>query len=501
MERVPAKVWPVLILCLWAGVILALKLLRLDAFGIDEGAAQALLLNWAISDQVVNPVATHGSPDFRALLFVPLGLYWAGSVTAAKVYTLLLAFTTALILFHWNRQQEGHESALVATGLFLISPLLLLQVDAMGTGLFVLLIFALGMYLDKKYRASDHVISSLYFVQLLLVASAITLHPIGLAYPMALAWHWHRHPKNIEQSKRVWIGLAITTLIMVATQFGWVAIAWGQNPLNFLNDMISGVNILEPDMGRWAGGIIPALLLAYLIIKDWKFLSSDLLGSMLLLSTLIGLSCADQGWAFIAGTLILYRGVPELIRLNKAFNAAGFMGQRGVVMVAIMVLATLFMLSYKAHALQIRTGALAPQDQLIQGLQASAADREKPFVAASQWPARTMLICKRDVFPLPPYSEDAEVLYNNIKKLTHLIFDHRDQQNILLAQQIANLGGRTETMDIQVSGVIIKVRDSEATLPPSALADQAPTPPEAVLPADGADVPAAAPDESAAKQD
>ena len=67
--QIKPRYWVFLALLVWGGAILALHMLRLDTYGVNEGAARALLLSWSIVDQVVNPTVVMGFHDFRALLF------------------------------------------------------------------------------------------------------------------------------------------------------------------------------------------------------------------------------------------------------------------------------------------------------------------------------------------------------------------------------------------------------------------------------------------------
>lgn len=459
LERIPKPVLFVLMMSAWGGAIILFQLVRFNAFNLDEGAAMALLLNWSVSDQIINPVATYGGPDFRALLFIPLGLYWPGSMVAAKVFTLMFCFAAALFLYKWSENSDGKESALIATGLFIISPVLIYLADTIAVAPFLLTIFGAGLYLDKKYRASPHTISSLYFVQMLVVAIAITLHPMGLSYPLALAWQWHKNPKSDKQKKQVWTGIGITVVVILAMQTGWIDIAWGSNPLTSLHNAIMGYNLREPYLEHWIGGAVAGSFLLYLLLRDFKKLSDNLMGSMLILSLAIGLTAADQNWALIAIAVLLYRGIPVLIIINKAFKTLNFMGQRGVVFVSIILVSLLFMQANKSYAIQINSEVLTPRDQLIQRLAEEALDPDKPFLAASQWPAQTMIVCRRDVLRLPPARENGPELLKIIKGITHIIFDHRDIKNNALARNIAELSGHTETIDIQQSGVIVKIRE------------------------------------------
>ena len=454
-------------MCTWGAGIIGFQLVRFNALNIDEGAAMALLLNWSVSDQIINPVTTYGGPDFRALLFVPLGIYWSGSMIAAKVFTLMFCFTAAAYLYVWCAENQDKESALLATGIFLISPVAIYLSDTMSVAPFLITVFGAGLYLDKKYRASPHIISSLYFVQMLLVAVAITLHPMGLAYPLALAWQWHNNPKSDKQKKQVWIGIGITVVIILAMQTGWINIAWGANPLVSLHNAITGYNLREPFLESWTAGIIFIIPILYLLFRDYnKMLNDlDLMGTMLLLSLLVGLTAADNNWAMIAVVFLLYRGIPALISLNKSLHKFNFVGQRGIVFASILGLSFLFMQADKSYSKQLTLGIETPQDQLIKRLAQEAIKKDEPFLAASEWPAQTMIICKRDVLRLPPARDTGEQLFKSIKGITHIMFNHRNPQNHDLAKNLSELSGVTETLDIQQQGVVIKVRTTEEEKP------------------------------------
>jgi hypothetical protein len=466
-----SRLWILAALLVWGGVIIGFGMVRFDTFGLDEGAAMGLLLNWSVSDQIASPVTTFGGPDLRALLFIPLGLYWSGSMLAAKVFTLLVTFGAALLTGKWYRQYH-EEAALIATGLLLVAPVTLLEADSMGVGPYLLALFGLGWLLDKKYRASPHRISSLYFVQTLLVAITVTLHPMGLAYPLALAWHWYQNPKSARQRQQVWAGLAIATAIVLAMGLGWIAIHWFGNPLTALGNAVLGER--GGDASDWLPGLIPAALLAVTIVMAGRRLLGDVMGTTLLLACLIGLLVGDTGWAFIALAVLFYSGVPLLIQANTAMGQkAGFVGQRGLVLLVMFIIATVFMQADRAHREQVASNQLSPSDEVIQALASEAADKDKPFLAASQWPARTMIACRRDVLPLPPATADGPTLLKSIKGITHVMFDHHDPDNAALAKNFSEITDATQTLAILPGGVIIKVR-AAADHPPKAATPAAP---------------------------
>lgn len=459
LSNIPGKYWALALMVLWGGALLFFGLLRLDHYGMDEGGAMALLLAWSVAEKVVIPVTVLGGPDVRALFFWPVSLYWPGSMLAAKIFTMMVMYGGAFALFRWGRESYGEEAALIATGLLLVAPLTVLQIDSVANAPFLLGAFGLGVWLDNKYRASPHAISSLYFLQMLLVAATVTLHPAGLAYPFALAWQWQRNPKSETQKKQVWLGLGIATVIVLIMQAGWVDIHWFANPLVSLNEVLFSVNEPNPSNGSWiAGGLLAALLVA-IIAKDAKSLLNNLMGSLLIVALVIGLVAADRNWAVIAMVLLLYSGFPLLIAVNRKFNAGGFVGQRGLVMFTIMILALLFMRGDKIHGQFIQSGILSPVDELIRTLAKEAQDPQKPFIAASQWPARTMLVCRRDVLHLPPAQPTGEQLLKSIHGVTHVVFDHRSPDNKLLNKNFTEITGSTRTLAIQQAGVIIEIKN------------------------------------------
>lgn len=133
---------------------MTLFLLRPDSYGLDEGAAKALLLVWSMADQVATSAVTFNMPDLRALLFLPVAFLWTGNVFAAKVFTALTVALAIWLFYLWSRRTAGAESALVASGLLIISPLVLEQIDALSPGIYLLPAFALGAWLNTEYRTN-----------------------------------------------------------------------------------------------------------------------------------------------------------------------------------------------------------------------------------------------------------------------------------------------------------------------------------------------------------
>lgn len=457
--QIATQYWGLAALAVWGGTLYGLGLIRLDGYGLEESAAHSLILIWSIFDRIANPILAVGVPDFRAVLFVPLGAYWSGSIVAAKVYTALLAFAAATLLYKWNKRTASAESSLAASALILISPFFLNEIDALGAGIFTLLAFAVGASINQAYQRSQGVFGTLYFVQMIWVAIAVTIHPMGLAYPIALAWTWSQEPRDPRIKRQLLSGLALVTSILVALRGGWRNIEWLNNPagaLGLAHQPFEG--LAEPN---WIVGIGLLALTALVIWKDRKFLVTDLIGKMLLTGTAIGLLAAGDNWAVVVSALVLYRGAALLMGQPEGVSAPYTPRRQGAVLVTLLVCSTAFMLADKARYQALTAHALGPQDRIIQLLANEASDPAVKIRIASQWPGRTMIATKREVFPLPAAANTGEALLSNIKGITHLVFDHNDPRNKDLARNIADVGGATETVVLDEGGVIVHVRHSD----------------------------------------
>ena len=460
--------WGILALLLWGGIVIGLGLLRFDAYGIDESAARALLLNWTVADRVVNPIVTLGTPDFRALVFLPLGAYWPGSFIALKVFMLTILFAAATLLYKHTKQQDS-EAALLASGLLLIAPLSFMQINAVGAGPFLLLGFGLGLWLDHRYRSVGKQLGGWYFIQLLLVVTLVSIHPAGLAYPLALAWEWRNKPLDQRQTRQMHIGISIASIIALLLGYllGNPAFDWGVNPLATLGAAALGRIPGDPSPLYYTSGILPALIIAAVIFGCRKQILSQLMPRMLLLGGLLGLTVADYGWAMIMLALVLYCGIPLLIKLNNTMGANSFAGQRGLVMTTVFILCMLFMMGDRSYRSSNILATLEPADEIIKTLAVETETLEDNFFTISEWPARTMLALKRPVFPLPPAFESPEELLKNIGKIDFIIFNPENPNNKQLRDQLANLSGHTETLVHQQYGVIVKIKHDTDMAAPS----------------------------------
>ena len=471
ISRIPSRYWGYLALLLWGAIMLFL--LRQDSYSLDEGAAKSLLIVWSVADQVASSVVHFSAPDLRILLFIPAGFLWTGSVFAAKVFTVSLLALVAGLLYLWKQHNADTECALIATGLLIISPLVLTQINALSPGIYLLLSFALGAWLNKAYREAPFHFGGWYFAQLFICALSVSLHPAGLAYPLALLWSWYKEPLDPKQQKYFFIGVSFVVLITLLIRMGWHDLDWLQNPLNSLASIVLGPSINnEMTATRWVAGSVILLVLATVVLKQYRNLWSDFTGRTLLIGLIIGVATSDPAWALIALSIALYFGFPLLLGEQQS-TAGGLVRQRGIALTFIIILSTLFMRADRTHYETRQLGLLSEQDQLIKALSEEAENTRKateengnnstaPHLrVASQWPSRTMVACRCDTFPLPPAAKDPQAQLAIMHSITHLLFDPRQPENILLARNLAALGGDTaETIFLQPEGVLLRFKST-----------------------------------------
>ncbi|MGA7750074.1 MAG: hypothetical protein WCA63_07985 [Gallionella sp.] len=468
--RIPPKYWAYSALLLWGA--LSYMLLNKTPYGIDEGAARALLLVWSVADDVVSPIVTLGLPDFRTIFFVPVGYLWSGNVVAAKIFTLLVMSCAVWGIHRWRQHSGNSESALLASGLLLISPLLIDQIDTISVAPYLLVIFALGAWSDQIYRESPQAFGGMYFFQILLCLMSVTLHPAGLAYPLALLWGWYRNPADAKHKIYFFSGIVFVVFFALLLTLGWNHTEWFSNPVISLSGLFSGSSSAE-DAGifRWVSGIGMIVILLLVIWKQAGNLWADFLGRTLLIALIIGIPAGDKTWSIIVLAICLYWGLPLLLP-TRTDSSGGFWGQRGIAMTLLFILSTTFMMADKTNYQMMIAGYLSPRDSLIKTL---AEDRgnflsdapgqnppaKKPVRVASQWPGLTMLACRCDALPLPPSAKDSEGLLAMLRGVNYLIFDPRDPNNTSLARNLATMeAGKTETVALQKGGVIVEIKNA-----------------------------------------
>jgi len=446
-------------LCLLAWVFIAL--FRYDNYGIEETAALDLLLNWSIVHQIASPVAFFGVPDLRAILFIPLDMHWVGSLVAAKVFTMFFLFGTALLLYNWGEERHGSEATMIATSLLLIAPIAMMQTDAIGSGVYLLWAFAVAAIFDKLMHESERTTPSWLFLQMLMCAFAVSLHPMGLALPLVVIWRWLREPVERKKAHRMILSVVAATAIMLLLRWGWYGMdAAAANPLNILADTLLGSPLLHA-ANSWGMGLIVAdlglaAMIATLLIQKLDIDSTSL---MLIVASAIGAVHADHAWALIYWATTAYLGVPLLIKLNERIGWRGMVGQRGLVLIVVMIIVVVVTSTAKTSYAIRHMELKSDTDQVIAVLdreaQAAPADQ---FIAASQWPARTLLVTRRDVLPLPPANPDMQDFAAKIKGITHLAFNPRQKDMHALARNMAALSDKYETIALMPAGVVVKLK-------------------------------------------
>ena len=479
LSRIPKEYWAYLSLAVWGSLVF--MLLNKTNYGLEEGGAHALLLVWSVADGIVSSIVTLGLPDFRTLFFIPAGILWTGNLLAARLTSVLVMAIVAWAFHSWRKQsKEAEEASLLATGLLLISPLILSQIDSISVAPYLLITFALGAWADKVYRESKLALGGMYFSQIFLCLVCITLHPVGLAYPLVLLWTWYKNPLDKEHRNYLFIGIISAMVIALALTMGWRHVEWFTNPIRATSSLLLGPSD-GGDLGidGWIFGIGMLCLLLWIVISQAARLWVDLLGRILLGALVIGLFVGDEIFAVVALAIILYWGLPLL--LNKPLNSkGGFWGQRGIALVLLFVLSTTFMMEDKANYQAMLDGDLSPRDGLIKALaedgdyflkdepaQTKAAqDKTGPqrLRVASQWPGLTMMACRCDVLPLPPEARDSEALFAMLKGIDYLIFDPHNPDNSSLSHNLATMqAGLVETVGLKKGGVIVLVKHQAQT--------------------------------------
>ena len=434
-----------------------LAMFHYNRYGIDEGAARALLLNWAISSQVVSPVAVLGFPDLRALLFAPLNFHWIGDLSAAKVLTMYLTFATALMLYRWAEKSLDDETALFATGLWLIAPLTFSQVDSIGTGDYLVFCAIASYWLNEYLRASTRSISGYYFLLLLVLALAASMHPAGLGMVLAMAWTWLRDGASESRRRYTMIGgLGTLVAFVVFSRMGWPELTMLRNPLPALASVLVG-DLMPSGVATLGLGLIAAVLLLLSAVASLRRENRGLLSTMLLAGIAVGLLSADRAWAELALVLILYEGVRALVVLNSRLSSNNLALKRGLVALAVFAFSLLFMVGDKERFLLKQDHQLQPTDEVIAELAQLTGASNKPMLVASQWPGRTMLATRSGALPLPPvHKDDPEAFLRQMRGVTYMAFDQNDNRNRMLRREVAELSDRVKTVSILNGGVIVQ---------------------------------------------
>jgi len=244
---------------------------------------------------------------------------------------------------------------------------------------------------------------------------------------------------------------------MLFVRWGWYGMdAAAANPLTILADSILGSPLLhEPG---WGLGLIIADILLITIGMHLYRKADNSLTLMFMAASIIGALHADHAWTLIAWATTLYLGVPLLIQLNERYGWRGLTGQRGLLLIVVMLIATVSMLNTRAIGSIGKQHLKSDTDIIISILERESADASKPFVAASQWPARSLLACRRDVLPLPPAMDDTAVFRQKIQGVTHFAFNPQLESLHALSRNAAAMADKLETIALLPGGVVLKAK-------------------------------------------
>jgi hypothetical protein len=443
-------------------------------YGLTEEGAKALLLAWSMSDQVASAAVTLGVPDIRVILFLPVAVLWPGQVIAAKVLTLLTMAGAAVALYRWRRRDDQAEAALLATGLLVIAPVTVDSINALSAAAFLLAIYASADWLNRKLGSERGTFGGSFFAQLLVCAAAVSLHPAGLAYPAMLLFTWWTKPPDQRHREYFMFGIPVVVLLVLAMRLGWGEMSWWQNPLPAAAAVFSSRT--EYPLST-AGSIGAFALIALMAAVGWherRRLLADLTGGALLLSVLFGAVAADRTWGVLMLALLLYAGIPWLLRACAPLAGRGLLVQRGWLWLLLIVISTGFLRIDRSDYEAGRHNRLSEEDQVIsdfaEGLSSlrvgdsgAGAASATAILVASSWPARTSIACKCDGLPLPPAAKDPDSQLAMMRGVSYLILaDNMD--NRALAQNFAQLGPRIEVVSREPGGVVLHFRPPRANL-------------------------------------
>ncbi len=470
-QHIEPRHFGLLALCVLAFIYMAL--FRYDAYGIEEGAARALLINWSIIDHVANATPLFGFPDLRAIMFMFLDLHWAGSLAAAKVFTLFMLLGTALMLYRWSEANDSAEVATMATAMLLISPISIMQTDSLSPGVFLLFCFATAYWMNAYFQKAIRIMSASYFLLLLMSAFAVSLHPMGLALPIALTLLWL--PKNtpsndgnvqsddeqqqmLDKRRNLFIGLAITTALLVFVRWGWAGLEKGGDHLASLGAVLTGSPILQntPPVGF---GLIIASLLGFVIAIYIYRRYFELFSLTLVIACLIGLFQPDTSWALLALACTLFLGLPMLIAAHRRTGIQSLIGQRGLVILLVIIFTSICTSADKHYRMISQLKLKSDTDNLLASAAHIASNHDIEFLIASQWPARTMLATKRDVLPLPPQRilQDPDTFIEKTASVTHFMFDTNAPENKALSKMGVSMPQHMQAVEILPAGVILQI--------------------------------------------
>jgi hypothetical protein len=189
---------------------------------------------------------------------------------------------------------------------------------------------------------------------------------------------------------------------------------------------------------------------------------------------LFGAVAADRTWGVLMLALLLYGGLPWLLRACAPLAGRGLLVQRGWLWLLLLLTCTSFMRAHKSDYEAGRDDLLSAQDQLIRAFvegvsslqtgERAGGQPAAPILVASSWPARTAIACKCDGLPLPPVAKDPEKQLAMMRGVSYMILaDSTDNRG--LANNFAQLGPRVEVLSRQPGGVVLHFKP-DLSIPP-----------------------------------
>jgi hypothetical protein len=265
------------------------------------------------------------------------------------------------------------------------------------------------------------------------------------------------------------MGIPLAVLVALAMRLGWTGMIWGQNPLPAAAAVFSGSRSDGPLSGwDWLAGSTLLALTAAVAWHERRRLLADLTGGTLLLGVLIGAVAADRTWGVLMLALLLYGGLPWLLRACAPLADRGLLVQRGWLWLLLLLVCSAFMRTNRGDYEAGRRNLLSAQDQLIndfaEGLNSlrsgdntGGGHPSQAILVASSWPARTSIACRCDGLPLPPAAKDPDSQLAMMRGVSYVILgDNTD--NRALAINFAQLGPRIEVLAREPGGAVLHFR-------------------------------------------
>ena len=214
------------------------------------------------------------------------------------------------------------------------------------------------------------------------------------------------------------------------------------------------------DAPSFGAGLLASGLLLIAILAGMRRSRTDLFSAMLLGGVIVGLVSANEAWAELALTYILFEGLRALIQLNDRFGGQGLLRRRGLAAMLVMLLSTGFMLTDKQYFLSNRAHEMHQVDSVIARVAKLTAGMDAQTMVAIQWPGRTMLATRRGALPLPPLHKDnPDAFLHQMRGVSLLVYDPNSPGKKAMNRQVAELSNRIRTEAILPGGIILRLPD------------------------------------------